>query len=82
MIGVAMQDPFRDNRPMEPNLGFAASRVLGGAAFSLGLLLVVVAGAELFTGNNLLAMAWAQGALSTREVLGGEPGAGASGPMT
>jgi formate/nitrite transporter len=53
----------------DPTLGFAASRVVGGAVFSLGLLLVVVAGAELFTGNNLLAMGWAQGCLSTRDVL-------------
>jgi formate transporter len=53
----------------DPGLGFAASRVLGGACFSLGLLLVVVAGAELFTGNNLLAMAWAEGAVTTGEVL-------------
>jgi formate/nitrite transporter len=53
----------------DPSLGFAASRVLGGAVFSLGLLLVVVAGAELFTGNNLLAMAWAQGCITTRDVL-------------
>jgi len=53
----------------DPTLGFAAQRLLGGAVFSLGLLLVVVAGAELFTGNNLLAMAWAQGLLTTREVL-------------
>lgn len=30
-----------------------------GVAFSLGLILVVVAGAELFTGNNLLVMVWA-----------------------
>lgn len=37
-------------------LGFAAGSVFGGLVFSLGLLLVVVAGAELFTGNNLLAM--------------------------
>ena len=51
------------------NLGFAAARVLGGVCFSLGLLLVVVAGAELFTGNNLLAMAWADGRITTREVL-------------
>ena len=51
------------------SLGFATSRLLGGVCFSLGLLLVVVAGAELFTGNNLLAMAWAEGCLSTREVL-------------
>src|SRR3970040_297925 len=53
----------------DPALGFAASRVAGGVVFSLGLLLVVVAGAELFTGNNLLAMGWAQGARSTRDVL-------------
>ena len=53
----------------DPQLGFAAQRVLGGVVFSLGLLLVVVAGAELFTGNNLLAMAWADGCLPTRDVL-------------
>lgn len=53
----------------DPTLGFAASRVVGGVVFSLGLLLVVVAGAELFTGNNLLAMAWADGKISTIELL-------------
>jgi formate/nitrite transporter len=53
----------------DPGLGFAAGRVLGGAVFSLGLFLVVVAGAELFTGNNLLAMAWAHGAITSRELL-------------
>lgn len=53
----------------DPALGWAARRVLGGAVFSLGLLLVVVAGAELFTGNNLLAMAWADGKVSTTQVL-------------
>ena len=41
----------------DASLSFAASRVLGGVAFSLGLVLVVVAGAELFTGNNLMVMA-------------------------
>jgi formate transporter len=35
------------------------ARLLGGLAFSLGLILVVVAGAELFTGNNLMAIAFA-----------------------
>ena len=34
-------------------------RVAGGLAFSLGLILVVIGGAELFTGNNLIVMAWA-----------------------
>jgi len=53
----------------DPALPHALQRVLGGVVFSLGLLLVVVAGAELFTGNNLLAMAWADGCLGTRDVL-------------
>jgi len=53
----------------DPSLGFAAKQVLGGVTFSLGLILVIVAGAELFTGNNLLAMAWADGKISTLELL-------------
>ena len=53
----------------DPALGVAAQRVLGGVVFSLGLLLVVVAGAELFTGNNLIAMAWADGKVTTSELL-------------
>jgi formate transporter len=53
----------------DPALPHALQRVLGGVVFSLGLLLVVVAGAELFTGNNLLAMAWADGCLPTGDVL-------------
>lgn len=53
----------------DPSVGFAAGRLLGGLVFSLGLFLVVVAGAELFTGNNLLAMAWAEGRITTGEVL-------------
>ncbi len=53
----------------DASLGFAAKRLLGGVAFSLGLILVTVAGAELFTGNNLLAMAWASGRVSAAQVL-------------
>jgi formate/nitrite transporter len=53
----------------DASLGFAAKRLLGGLAFSLGLILVTVAGAELFTGNNLLAMAWASRRISTTELL-------------
>ena len=53
----------------DPALPHAAQRVLGGLVFSLGLLLVVVAGAELFTGNNLIAMAWADGSVTTGELL-------------
>ena len=41
-------------------------RLLSGLVFSLGLILVVVGGAELFTGNNLIVMAWANGKVSTK----------------
>lgn len=50
-------------------LGFGATRLLGGVAFSLGLVLVVIGGAELFTGNVLAAMAWASRLVTTGEVL-------------
>jgi formate/nitrite transporter len=53
----------------ESGLGFGPTRLLGGVSFCLGLILVVVAGAELFTGNNLIAMAWASHLIGTREVM-------------
>ncbi len=53
----------------DTSLGFAGSRLLGGLLFALGLVMVVVAGAELFTGNNLIAMAWASGLVSSTELL-------------
>ena len=49
---------------------FGVNRLLGGVTFSLGLILVVVAGAELFTGNNLIVMAWASRRVSTARLLG------------
>ena len=42
-------------------LPYGVTRLLTGFVFSLGLILVVVGGAELFTGNNLIVMAWANG---------------------
>ncbi len=48
---------------------FGLLRLAGGVAFSLGLILVVVGGAELFTGNNLIAMAWAVGCVQTGQVV-------------
>ena len=50
-------------------LPFGVGKVLGGLVFSLGLILVVGAGAELFTGNNLIVMAWASGKVSTLSLL-------------
>lgn len=51
------------------HLSYGVTRLLGGLAFSLGLILVVVAGAELFTGNNLIIMAWANGKVTTWQVV-------------
>jgi formate transporter len=53
----------------DPTLSFAIVRVLGGFVFTLGLALVLVGGAELFTGNNLIIMAWASGNVSTLTML-------------
>ena len=50
-------------------LPFGVSRLLSAVVFCLGLILVVVGGAELFTGNNLMVMAWAAGKVSPREML-------------
>lgn len=44
-------------------------RMVAAISFSLGLVLVIVASAEMFTGNNLIAMAWAQGKVRTSELM-------------
>ncbi len=51
------------------DLPYGVVRLLAGLAFSLGLILVIVGGAELFTGNTLIVMAWASGKISWRLVL-------------
>lgn len=51
------------------DLPYGVGRLLAGAVFCLGLILVVVGGAELFTGNNLIIMAWANRKVSTRGLL-------------
>jgi formate/nitrite transporter len=58
---VAVTDPTGQ-------LPWGAGRVLGGVVFSLGLSLVLVGGAELFTGNALLVLAWAGGRITALEV--------------
>ncbi len=52
-----------------PGLPYGVQRMLAGLVFCLGLILVVVGGAELFTGNNLIVMAWARGKVSTAALL-------------
>ncbi|MDP6804530.1 MAG: formate/nitrite transporter family protein [Rhodospirillales bacterium] len=48
---------------------FGPPRLLAGIAFSLGLVLVLVGGAELFTGNSLMVMGWADRKVTTRDLL-------------
>ena len=50
-------------------LPFGVARLLVGLVFSLGLILVIVGGAELFTGNNLIVMAWASRKVTMRGML-------------
>ncbi|MBL6651152.1 MAG: formate/nitrite transporter family protein [Reyranella sp.] len=50
-------------------LPYGVGRLLAGIAFSLGLILVVVGGAELFTGNALMVMAWAGGKVRLHAML-------------
>jgi formate transporter len=50
-------------------LPYGVVKVLTGLVFCLGLVLVIIGGAELFTGNNLIVMAWASGKVSTTSLL-------------
>jgi formate/nitrite transporter len=51
------------------DLAAGPTRLLGGVAFSLGLILVLVGGAELFTGNVLIVLGWADGRVTTAALL-------------
>ena len=61
--------PAGDGAAMTAALPYGIARLLTGLVFSVGLILVVVGGAELFTGNTLLVMAWASRKVTTRAVL-------------
>ena len=60
---IALGGIFATIIATHPGLGFGTTRLLAGVGFSLGLILVVVAGAELFTGNNLMVIS-----LATRRI--------------
>jgi formate/nitrite transporter len=51
-------------------VGFGITKLLGGLVFAIGLVLVLVAGAELFTGNNLMLMGWLEKKFSWKKLLG------------
>ena len=58
-----------DGATFSAALPYGVVRLLTGLVFALGLILVVIAGAELFTGNNLIVMAWANGKVTTHALL-------------
>jgi formate transporter len=51
------------------SLPYGVAKLLVGLVFCLGLILVVIGGAELFTGNNLIVMAWASRKVTTGALL-------------
>jgi formate transporter len=66
---IALGAAFATSVGAGSTLGFGPTRLLMGAVFSLGLILVVVGGGELFTGNNLLVMAWLHRRVTIAQVL-------------
>lgn len=50
-------------------LGYGLGRLTAGIAFSLGLITLVIAGGDLFTGNNLMVLAWASRDISGRALM-------------
>lgn len=66
---IALGAAFSTLATTGSTMPYGITRLIAGITFSLGLILVVIAGAELFTGNNLVAMAWASRAVTTRKVV-------------
>jgi formate/nitrite transporter len=64
VISVVAQSGMGEGPP------FGAVQVMSGLAFSVGLILVMIAGAELFTGNTMMLLPTVTGALSGRRMLG------------
>ena len=67
-VFIALGGAFFTAVMAELSLGHGPSRLLGGLAFSTGLLLVCMSGAELSTGNCMTVAAWASGQLTSLEI--------------
>ncbi|MCL5935139.1 MAG: formate/nitrite transporter family protein [Firmicutes bacterium] len=68
-VFVAFAGEFYTMVTFDARVGSSIAKLLGGIAFSLGLILVVIAGAELFTGNTLLVIAYMTGKITQRKLL-------------
>jgi formate/nitrite transporter len=58
-----------DAAAFSAQMPFGLTKLLTGLSFSVGLILVLIAGAELFTGNTMIVMAWASHKVSSRALL-------------
>ncbi|MCK5718635.1 MAG: formate/nitrite transporter family protein, partial [Thiomargarita sp.] len=68
-IAFAAQLMTTVTHDMAGYFGVGFSSFIGGAVFGIALVLVLVAGSDLFTGNCLLSMGWLNGNLNTAQVL-------------
>lgn len=66
---IAIAGTFFTLVTFDSQLSIGITRLLGGLVFSLGLILVVIAGAELFTGNNLLVMGFASRVVTFKQLV-------------
>jgi len=66
---IALGAEFYTLAVFDSTLSVGFTRLIGGFCFSLGLILVIVAGAELFTGNNLVIIGFASGIVNYKQVL-------------
>lgn len=66
---IAMGGLFYTIIAADSTLGGAAGRLLGGVVFASGYIIALLAGAEVFTSNNLLAMTFASGRITIRQLL-------------
>jgi formate/nitrite transporter len=53
----------------DSTLSLGVTKLIGGSVFSLGLILVIITGAELFTGNNLIVMAFVSRKITLGQLL-------------
>ncbi len=66
---IAIAAEFYTVVTFDSNISVGFTRLIGGICFSVGLILVIVAGAELFTGNNLVVIGFASGIVNYKQVL-------------
>ena len=66
---IALGAEFYTLVTFDSELSYGLTKAIGGLAFSLGLILVIVAGAELFTGNNLIMMGFASRVVTFKQML-------------